>query len=71
MFYKNVYFVSKQMCKNAERYEPRHEKTCFMPYANNKGTVQLAHPHNLISPFVVHCLDSIIHTLAEFKLSRL
>ena len=39
----------------------------FMPYANNKNAdqpahrrSQLAHPRSLISPFVVHCLDSII-----------
>ena len=29
-----------------------------MPYANNKGTDQPAHPHSLISAFVVRCLDS-------------
>ena len=31
-----------------------------MPYANNKGTDQPAHPRSLISVFVVRCLDSII-----------
>ena len=31
-----------------------------MPYANNKGTDQAAHPHILISAFVVRYLDSII-----------
>ena len=40
-------------------YEPDHEKTCFIPYANNKGSDQHAHPHILISAFVVRCLDSI------------
>ena len=30
----------------------------FMPYDNNKGTVQPAHPRSLISAFVVCCLDS-------------
>ena len=52
-------------------YEPRHEKTCFMPYANNKGTDQPAHPCSLISTFVVHCLDSLIHILAKSKIPRL
>ena len=28
--------------------------------ANNKGIDKHAHPHSLISAFVVHCLDSII-----------
>ena len=31
-----------------------------MPYANNKGADQPAHPRNLISTFIVHCLDGII-----------
>ena len=34
-----------------EVFEPRDEKTCFMPYANNKGADQPAHPRNLISAF--------------------
>ena len=41
-------------------YEPRHEKNLFLPYANNKGADQPAHPRSLISTFVVRCLDSII-----------
>ena len=42
----------------------------FMPYANNKGTDQPAHPHSLISAFVVCCLDRIIPLLAIAKISR-
>ena len=38
----------------------------FIPYANNKG----AHPHSLISAFVVRCLDSIIPLLAIADISR-
>ena len=33
---------------------------CLMPYANNKGADQPAHPCSLISTFVVRCLDSIM-----------
>ena len=33
-----------------------------MPYANNKGTDQPAHPRSLISAIVVRCLDSVIPT---------
>ena len=29
-----------------------------MPYANNKDADQPAHPHSLISVFVVRCIDS-------------
>ena len=50
---------------------PPHEKTCFIPYANNKGADQPAHSCSLISTFVVHCLDSIIPILAIPKISRL
>ena len=42
-----------------------------MPYANNKGTNQPAHPRSLISILVVRCLDSIIPILAKSKISRL
>ena len=31
-----------------------------MPYANNKDADQPAHPHSLISVFVIRCLDGII-----------
>ena len=40
--------------------EPHHEKSCLMPYANNKGADQPAHPRSLISAFVVRYVDSIM-----------
>ena len=49
---------------------PGHAKTCLMPYANNKGADQPAHPRSLISTFVVRCLDSMICILAISKVSR-
>ena len=39
--------------------EPHHEKTCPMPYANNKGADQPMHSSSLIGAFVVCCLDGI------------
>ena len=42
----------------------------FMPYANNKGADQPAHPRSLISAFVVRCLDSIIPLLVKAEISR-
>ena len=42
----------------------------FMPYANNKGADQPAHPRSLISAFVVRCLDGIIPLLAIAEISR-
>ena len=53
------------------KHEPCHEKTCFLPYANNKGADQPALPCSLISAFVVCCLDSIIPILAKSKVLRL
>ena len=41
-----------------------------MPYANNKGADQPAHPRSLISAFVVHCLDNIIPVLVIAEISR-
>ena len=53
--------------------QPCHEKTCFMPCANNKDADQPAHLRSLFSVFVFHSLDSIhvIQTLVASKLSRL
>ena len=42
----------------------------FVPYANNKGADQPAHPRSLISAFVVRCLDTAIPLLAIAKISR-
>ena len=42
-----------------------------MPCANNKGTDQPAHPHSLISAFIVCCLDSVICVLPKSGISRL
>ena len=42
----------------------------FMPYANDKGADQPAHPRSLISVFVVRWLDSIRHLLAIAEISR-
>ena len=41
-----------------------------MPYANNKGADQPAHPRNLISAFVVRSLDSIIPLVSRSEISR-
>ena len=43
----------------------------FMPYVNNKDTDQPAHPHSLISAFVVHCRVSITTIVAIPEISRL
>ena len=44
---------------------------CLMSYANNKGADQSAHPRNLISAFVVRCLDSIISLDSIAEISSL
>ena len=62
-----IWFFVKETLNSLTIFEPRHEKT----YANNKGADQPAHPCSLISTFVLHCLDSIIPTLAKSKISRL
>ena len=53
--------------KLSQILEPRHEKSCLMLYANNKGTDQPAHPGSLIKAFVACCLDSIVSILASAK----
>ena len=42
----------------------------FMPYANNKGADQPAHPRSLIGAFVVRCMNSIIRLLPIAEISR-
>ena len=54
------------MAITVAKFGPGHAKTCLMPYANNKGVDQPAHPRSLISSFVVRCLDSMIGILAIF-----
>ena len=61
------------MCpKDADNLEngPGHVKTCLMPYVNNKGADQPAHPLSLMCTFVVHCLDIMVCILAISKVSR-
>ena len=43
----------------------------FMPYANNKGADQPAHPCSLISTFVVRYLDSMISLVSVSEISSL
>ena len=43
----------------------------FMIYANNKGADQPAHLRNLISTFVVCCLDSLISLVSISEISSL
>ena len=50
-------------------YGPRQEKTCLWWFVNNKGAGWSAHPHSLISAFVIHVLESIIYRLAMSKIS--
>ena len=53
---------------------PGHATMCLMPYANNKGADQPAHPRSLISAFVVRSLDNdnIIHVslISRSEISR-
>ena len=52
-------------------YKVADQPNLFMPYANNKVTDQPVCLHSLISTFIVHCLDSIIHNIAISKIRRL
>ena len=40
--------------------EPRHEKPCFVPCANNKDAYQPVHLRSLIAPLVFAGLDSML-----------
>ena len=51
-------------------YGPRRKKTCLRGFANNTGADQPAHPHRLISAFVIRFLESIICKLATSEISN-
>ena len=51
-------------------YEPGHAKMCLMPYANNIGADQPAHPRSLISAFVVRFQDRMIALVYISEISR-
>ena len=42
-----------------------------LPYANNKGADQHAHPRSLISAFVIRCLDSIMSLVSISEIASL
>ena len=49
---------------------PRREKTCLRWFANNTGAGQPAHPHSLISAFVIRFLESIVSRCATSEISN-
>ena len=72
IFYKNInkanqtnFFFTKVLYKTYVTRKP------VLPYANNKGADQPAHPRSLISAFVIRCLDSIIPLVSISKISSL
>ena len=50
-------------------YGPRHEKTSIQGFEENKEADQPAHPHSLISAFVIRVFESIISTFAPSEIS--
>ena len=63
--------ASMEIFNNYDYKWAKSWENLFLPYANNKGADQPAHPRSLISAFVVRYLDSIICILATSKISRL
>ena len=49
-------------------YGPCRKKPWLRGFENNKDTDQPAHPHRLISAFVIRILESIISKLASRKI---
>ena len=60
--------ASNRATAPGQRYNMSHVmRKPVLPYANNKGADQHAHPRSLISAFVVRCLDSIITSISEIS----
>ena len=62
--------VTKIFNKTLVSHVTGHEQMCLMPYANNKGADQPAHPRSLISAFVIRCQDRTIPLVSISKISR-
>ena len=56
----------KALLRKRLSFEPEN---LFMPYANNNGADQPAHPCSLFSTFVVGYLDSVISLVSIFAIS--
>ena len=74
MLFSEPYF--NKFCKQSQRtlhvfIWATSWETLFMPYMNNKGADQPAHPRSLISTFVARCLDSIIPLVSTSEISSL
>ena len=63
------HFVGNHMSGLTFLFGHRHDKTCLVGFANNKGADQPAHQRSLISAFVIRFLISIISQLAKCQLS--
>ena len=50
-------------------FGPQGEKTCLRGFANKTDADQPAHPHSLISTFVIHFVESITCKLAKGEIS--
>ena len=68
---KTVFLFQSPKIQSVALNGQGHAKTCPMPYTNNKGADQPAHPRSLISAFVVRCLDSIIPLVSIFDFKSL
>ena len=53
----------KPLQETHTKYVSQAMRKCVMPYANNKGADQPAHPRSLISAFVVRCQDRMVYSL--------
>ena len=65
----NIVLVEKLEKKIAHSYLDLDARKPVFVFANNKDTDQPAHPHSLISAFVILLLESIISKLATSKFS--
>ena len=50
-------------------FGPWHEKNCLRGSVDNKGGDQPAHPHSLITTFVIHLLERVITKLATSEIA--
>ena len=64
-----MHVIVLDICNKIDINGPRREKTCLRGFANNTGADQPAHPHSLISAFVIRFLESCICKLGTGEIS--
>ena len=69
MLKETFHHFTAQMFELHVSVGPQRKKTCLREFSNNTGADQPAHPHSLISAFVIRFSQSMVCKLPTGKIS--